>query len=290
MPLIFRIKKARTFLMTIPHSDIEALISVLRDAAQHEILPRFRALSADDIATKSAHDDLVTEADTGAERRISEALRAMYPHALVLGEEAISAEPALRAQIPDADLCFITDPVDGTWNFVHGLATYGVILASTRQAHPVFGALYDPGLDDVILATEDGPAEWRRPGHAPAILRISPDPIPGLTGYLPLSLLPQDKKARMAATFADFHRVLNLRCSCHEFRMMAQGHVDFLLSAGLTPWDHAAGALIVARAGGIVRMLDGTEYRADVTDGYLLCARSEKVWADLAHRLRFLLD
>ncbi|KNG94209.1 inositol monophosphatase family protein [Pseudaestuariivita atlantica] len=276
--------------MPITDAETPRLLSILREAARAEILPRFRALEASQIDTKTTHDDLVTEADTGAERAITAALQAAWPEAVVMGEEAISADPALRDRLPDADLAFVIDPVDGTWNFAHGLATYGVILSANVRAQPVFGALYDPNFDDAITASADGPATYVTADGRTRELTIDPTPIPGLTGFLPLNLLPEDKRAAMAATYPGFNRVLNLRCSCHEFRLMAQGHVDFMLSARLTPWDHAAGALIVARAGGVARMLDGSAYRADLRSGYLLCARSEEVWQDVAGRLEFLLD
>ncbi len=274
--------------MTYTSQDTAQFLSILRTAAQDEILPRFRSLAAGDIAVKTAHDDLVTQADTRAERAITTALRSAYPSALVMGEEAISDDPALRDALPDAAQAFVIDPVDGTWNFASGMAIYGVILAAMSHAKPTFGALYDPSFDDAITATADGPALYHAADGSERVLTMDPAPTPGLTGFLPLALLPEEKRAPMAATFPGFNRVLNLRCSCHEFRLMAQGHVDFMLSYRLTPWDHAAGALIVAQAGGVARMLDGGAYRADLRDGALLCARSEDVWQDVAARMSFL--
>ncbi|MGR3503403.1 inositol monophosphatase family protein [Pseudaestuariivita sp.] len=276
--------------MTFTDTDLDDLLAILRQASRDEILPRFRQLAPSDISAKSAHDDLVTEADIRAEKAITAALRDRHPDALVIGEEAIAARPSLRNQLTDAKLAFVVDPVDGTWNFARGLATFGVILSANRLAEPVLGALYDPLFDDAICALEDGPAVYIRKDRTRDTLRLDPAPSPGLTGFLPLNLLPEDKRPAMAAVYPSVNRVLNLRCSCHEFRQMALGHVDFMLSARLTPWDHAAGALIVARAGGVVRMLEGAAYRSDVCDGYLLCARSEEVWHDIAGRLSFLLD
>jgi len=72
-----------------------------------------------------------------------------------------------------------------------------------------------------------------------------------------------------------------LRCSCHEYRLLAQGAAEFVLSDRLNPWDHAAGVLICQRAGGVARMLDGRAYDTSITDGVLLCAGSEAAWTIL---------
>ena len=63
----------------------DRLIDIVRAAARQEILPRFRALSPDAISTKSSPHDLVTEADLGAERFMTEAIRSAFPDALVVG-------------------------------------------------------------------------------------------------------------------------------------------------------------------------------------------------------------
>jgi fructose-1,6-bisphosphatase/inositol monophosphatase family enzyme len=68
------------------------------------------------------------------------------------------------------------------------------------------------------------------------------------------------------------------------------GHVDFVLCSNLTPWDHAAGALIVQRAGGHVACLDGSEYRAQMRDGYLLCASDAATWGRVRDAMSFLLE
>ena len=72
--------------------------------------------------------------------------------------------------------------------------------------------------------------------------------------------------------------------------MLAQGHVDFVLSGRLTPWDHAAGALVVQQAGGVSTMLDGSIYSATQRNGYLLSALNASTWSEIQQALSFLLD
>ena len=118
-------------------------------------MPRFRALSEADINTKSAPDDLVTAADLAAEALITAQLGRAFPAALILGEEAVAANPSLRDQLADAEMAIIIDPVDGTWNYARGLALFGVILAVTRYGVPIYGLLYDPVIDDWIVSSEN---------------------------------------------------------------------------------------------------------------------------------------
>ncbi len=271
-----------TLTCPLNRDDKDWLIAQVREVAQTEIMPRFRHLSADQIASKSAPDDLVTEADLRSEDCLTGRISARFPDALVIGEEAVAANPAVLADLAGAELAFVLDPVDGTWNFAHGLAVFGVILAVTQFGKPVFGLLYDPVLQDWVEASTGQGAMFQNRAIPPSKGATPP------TGYIPLFLFTKEQQHQLAATFPEFRRVLSLRCSCHEYRMLAQGHVDFCVSAKLNPWDHLAGALAVQEAGGVARMLDGRDYDAHISDGVLICAVDEPTWADVAARIAFL--
>jgi fructose-1,6-bisphosphatase/inositol monophosphatase family enzyme len=267
------------------------IVNIVRRAARAEILPRFRQLSSSDIRTKSRADDLVTEADTRAEAMIARALQIAFPSALIIGEEAVADKPELLDGIADAQLAFHIDPVDGTWNFAHGLAIFGVIVAATRYGKPVFGLIYDPIADDWAIADEEMTPQLQRPfGAARDLKASSGKPLEELSGIVPLHMFPKDKQDQLAATLPSFGRVNSLRCSAQEYRMLAQGHVDFSLSAMLHPWDHAAGALIAARAGAHVEMLEGGEYSAASQTGHLLIAPDKPTWSKLKKKFSFLID
>ncbi len=268
-----------------------SLINLVRRAAKAEILPRFRNLGADDVATKSSAHDLVTEADTGAEAMMARGIQAMFPHALVVGEEAATVDAKLKEKIGEAELAFIIDPVDGTWNFVNGLGVFGVILSITRFGKPVFGLLYDPLADDWITAEEDSPAEFTRAIGTTRPLRVSEGGELGdLSGFTHYNYLPQDAKPGVAGALPGLGRAMSLQCSCHEYRILARGGADFLFSGTLNPWDHAAGVLILQRAGGVVRMLNGDDYTAMANQGYILAAPNEATWSKLRDHFAFLLE
>lgn len=265
------------------------LVAAVREAARDRILPRFRALSPDDVHAKSGPADLVTRADTEAEADITAAIRAAWPEAEVLGEEAVAADHALRARMGEAEWSVVIDPVDGTWNFAKGLPLFGSMVSVLHRGIPVWGMLYDPVGDDWIEATSDAPATFARAEDRHAIATSGEARARRLNGYVPMGLFKRDTQLRLAQDLVDFARATSLRCACHEYRMLAQGSVEFLLSGPVPhPWDHAAGALCVSRAGGVVRFLDGEPYDAHRRKGVLLAAASEAVWDDLARRFAYL--
>ena len=260
-------------------SDIEqALVQIVRGAARSEIMPRFRRLTEDAVSSKTAPDDLVTEADLNAETAIAAGVRTLLPEAAIIGEEAVEANASLLDQIGVAPLSVIVDPVDGTWNFAKGLTTFGVILAVAVRGETVFGLLYDPVMDDWIETRRGGGTWYVTADGVRRQLLFSGDATDELTGFVPLFNFPKSIRLRLVGDIPGFRRIWSVRCSCHEYRTMASGDADYTVSNALKPWDHAAGALAVAEAGGAVGLLDGRPYRPSITSGgYLVTARSAAI-------------
>ena len=268
----------------IDSGDHASLSELLRKVAAAEILPRFRALGEGEIAAKSAPADLVTEADLRAEEALTDALRIRWPDALIVGEEAAETDASLVPAIPNAARAVVLDPVDGTWNFAAGLACFATMLAVVERGETVLGLIHDPVLGDTAVADRSGARIVDARGERP--LRCSSETDPArMAGFLPLHLAPRAARAPLALAMAGFARVTSLHCSAWEYRLLAAGRVEFVLSTHLKPWDHLAGALLVRQAGGVVRTLAGEDYRAGVTRGPLLAAASEDAWQVVAARL-----
>ena len=273
--------------MIFPNGVEADLIASLRQVAAEEILPRFRSLREGDIATKSRMDDLVTIADREAERRLTDVAARLLPGVVVVGEEAVSEDPTLRDAI-DTSTCLIVDPVDGTWNFANGLATFGVILSLSHEGQTVWGMIYDPIGDDWVVATRGQGARFVRADGSETDLRFADQPAPAAEaaiGYVHSYLFKGDEKRRLFSRLPEFHKTDALRCSAHEYRLLARGIVDFCVSPILNPWDHAAGCLIVEEAGGVARMLGGEPYRPTLRAGRLVVASSEAAWSIVAETI-----
>ncbi|SNY51261.1 fructose-1,6-bisphosphatase [Pseudooceanicola antarcticus] len=239
--------------MPLTDDMITAFIEAVREVARDEILPRFRNLSPSAVEAKTGPMDLVTEADRAAEARLTEVARELLPGCLVVGEEAVEEDGSILEAFRSAELAVVIDPVDGTWNFASGVACFGVILAVVERGETIFGLLYDPVMDDWIMATRGGGAWFCRPGRAPERLS-GPAPLPRdqIHAFVPLNLYPRPQRAAIAALSEDYGRALTLRCSCHEYRLMATGHAALMISPMVKPWDHAAGVLVVQECGGKV--------------------------------------
>ncbi len=264
---------------TLTRAQQTSLVNLVRRAAKTEILPRFRNLSAHHFDTKSGPQDLVTEADTAAEAMIARGILRLFPNAVVIGEEAAAADPSLRHKAAEAELAFIIDPVDGTWNFAKGVPLFGVILAATRFGRPVFGLLYDPMVDDWVISDDQSQTRIAGTGRTETSAHVSVGgALSDLSGNMHFYLMPKETQAKLAPVLPEFARASSMRCSCHEYRVMAQGGVDFTLSGILNPWDHAAGVLLCQRAGGVAKMLDGRDYDISIEEGYILCAPNQDTW------------
>ncbi len=95
-------------------------------------MPSFRSLRPEDIHSKDTPgdpDDLVTIVDKAAERYLIDALSEVVPGAAFIGEEAVSDNPALVNALSARAPAWLIDPIDGTKNFAHGNADFGVMLA-----------------------------------------------------------------------------------------------------------------------------------------------------------------
>ena len=144
-------------------ADMDWLAALLQEAGTTEIMPRFRNLDEGAVRHKTSADDLVTEADVNAERMITEALLAKFPGSLVIGEEAVSDNPALLDNWTKSDKrAFVVDPIDGTFNFASGVASFGVMLGIVEAGETVAGIIHDPVGQDWIMAQKGAGALLRR--------------------------------------------------------------------------------------------------------------------------------
>lgn len=263
----------------VGETELAAILSDLRDAAVREILPRFLKLGTGAIRTKTAPDDVVTDADIGAERMLSEAFAQRFPGAVIVGEEAVAADPGLLDELGKAELVVVIDPVDGTWNFAHGLPVFGSMMAVIAEGITVAGVIHYPLTGDYIAAIR-GQGAWHIGADgARTNLRVAaPVPISRMAGLVPLPQMPPNERALVAPRVAAFAQTTTYRCSAYEYRLLVQAAIHFSLNAHLQPWDHAAGQLIHTEAGGYSAVLPGIAYHPGMTNGRLLLAPDKASW------------
>lgn len=257
---------------------LSALMGVMAKVAAAEVLPRFRAVLSESARAKTAPDDLVTDADIAAERALGVALAALLPGVVMVGEEAVSADPAVLDRLSGDALVAVVDPVDGTWNFAHGLPIFGVILALVQGGRTLAGVIHYPVTGDFIAA-RPGAGAWHvaTDGTRTRLSVASPAPVAELSGFIAPRRMAGAEQYALAAL--QFRATQTLRCSAWEYRAICPGAMGFTLTEGLMPWDHAAGVLIHAEAGGYSSLPDGQRYHPGLTAGNLLLAPDAATWA-----------
>lgn len=265
---------------------IDWLATLLQETAVAEIMPRFRKLEASDIRQKTSTIDLVTEADVNAERVITARLRERYPDALVVGEEAYAADPTTLTGLAQADLAFVIDPVDGTMNFASGMPLFGVMLAVVVKGETVAGIIHDPVGNDFVIGVKGAGSHIRHTDSRVTPCRVArPAPLSAMSGAVSWHYTNEPERSLLARNCAKMHAHFNYRCAAHEYRLLATGDAHFLVYMKLMPWDHLAGTLIHAEAGGYSALLDGKPYTPSVLGGGLIIAPDRDSWDEIRSAL-----
>lgn len=249
--------------------DPEKVAAVIVEAAEKHIVPRYRQLREGEVSSKSGPNDLVTVADRETEEALDRALGKMYPGAVVLGEEGVSAgTKTLDALQRDDAVVFVADPVDGTWNFVHGKPEFCVMLACVAGGEVRHGWIYDV-LTKKMMVAEKGAGVFFG-GEKLAVAPARPEAE--LTGHAGKKYFPAPMRPHLDGYKPRVKQLFTLSCAGHEYLRIASGRADFGIYSRIRPWDHLAGTLAVREAGGQVAKWDGTPYTPKDDFGGLVVA------------------
>lgn len=199
--------------------------------------------------TSKGHNDFVSEVDQQAEQEIIQIIRKAYPGHAILAEES--------GEQGESEYQWIIDPLDGTTNFLHGFPQFAVSIAVKYRGRIEHGVVYDPLRQELFSATrgEGAQLDGRR-------LRVSK------TASLETALIgtgfPFKNTAWLDAYLGMFKALLpktaGLRrpgSAALDLAYVAAGRLDGFWEIGLSPWDMAAGVLLIQEAGGLVSDIGG---------------------------------
>ncbi len=220
---------------------------------------------------RKQQNDFVSEVDDAAEEAIISTLRDAYPDHGFLGEESGYKDR-------DAEYLWVIDPLDGTTNFLHGLPQYCVSIGLLHKGVPQQAVVFDPNRNELFTATR-GVGAYLNDRR----IRVS------RTDKIEEALLGTGFPFKEMANLEEYVRMLkNAMRTCSGVRRpgaaaldlawVACGRYDGFWEIGLSPWDMAAGALLVREAGGLVGDLEGNEGFLD--KGRIVAANS-KLFASL---------
>jgi myo-inositol-1(or 4)-monophosphatase len=221
-------------------------------------------------------NDFVSEVDHAAEEAIIGVLRDAYPAHGFLAEE--SGEKNARA-----DYVWVIDPLDGTTNFLHGFPQYCVSIALLHKSVPQQAVVLDPTRNELFTATRGSGAflndrriRVSRADRLEAALVGTGFPfrqIDNLERYVTML------KTMMRGTAG----IRRAGAAALDLAWVAAGRMDAFWEIGLSPWDMAAGALLVREAGGLVGDFDGDDKYLDKGE---IVAANAKVFAAMLAALK----
>lgn len=200
--------------------------------------------------------NLVTEVDVASEQLIVETIRAAFP------DHAFFAEETSERASLDAPALWVIDPLDGTTNYAHGYPIFCVSIAFLRHGRPELGVVYQPVLDELFIA-ERGVGAFLN-GE-----RIRVSEHRELRSALLATGFPYDRERRREALAAFARFTLSARAvrrdgsAALNLAYVAAGRFDGFWEQELSPWDTAAGVLLVEEAGGVVTDYAGQPYRLE---------------------------
>lgn len=237
---------------------------IMRDARRN---CKNSELSAEDVTDKDtthAQVNFVTVYDRKVQNFLIEKLQKALPEAVFLAEE----DDADRTD-PKAGLCFVIDPIDGTANFIRGLSCSAVSVALLAEGIPVLGAVYQPYAGELFLAVKGEGTLLYHMGNPPERVFASNRPMKEAVAVLGTSPYYKDELGETTVNLFKncLYHAADVRRSgsaAYDFCNIAMGRTDLFCEARLSPWDYAAGSLIVTEAGGRVSCLDGSPLRFDI--------------------------
>jgi myo-inositol-1(or 4)-monophosphatase len=220
-------------------------------------------------------NDFVSEIDTQAEREIIDTVHRRYPQHGFLAEE--SGQSGV-----DSEFVWIIDPLDGTTNFLHGYPQFAVSIGVQRRGRMEHAVVYDPMRQELFTASRGEGAQLD--GKK---IRVSPHI--GLERALIGTGFPyranlhwlDSYMAMLKAVMQSTAGVRRPGAAALDLAYVAAGRLDAFWELGLSPWDTAAGTLLITEAGGMVGRLNGGEYKneGDIVVG------TPKVYAPLLELL-----
>lgn len=222
---------------------VEQVVSSAIRAGQYALAQRAN-LQRKQVESKGEHN-FVSHIDRQCEQMLVTDLSAIVPEAGFIAEEGTGSPK-------NNGLNWVVDPLDGTTNYIHGIAPHAVSIALIEQQTPLLGVIYEPNLDECFWATNQSPAFLNG-------VRINVSNTPNVHDALVATGFPYYDYSRLGAFMQSMehlmrhsHGLRRLGSAATDLAYVAAGRFDAFYEYGLSPWDVAAGAIIVQQAGGLV--------------------------------------
>jgi myo-inositol-1(or 4)-monophosphatase len=202
--------------------------------------------------------NLVTDVDKLSEEMITSSIRSMFPDHGILTEESKEKRSA-------SEFKWVIDPLDGTTNYAHNLPVYCVSIALEEKGQIILGVVYNPNLDELFVAEKGkGAYLYKGRGSSKSKHKISVSHESQLGKSLLATGFPYDIRTSRVNNlnhFTNFYKkcqaVRRMGAAALDLAYLAMGRFDGFWELKLSPWDMAAGSLLITEAGGKVTDFSG---------------------------------
>lgn len=270
-------------MLTKPQRD--AVDALIRDVGINCITPYFRNLQDGDISFKSSPNDPVSVADKKAEELLQKGLQNIAPGSLFIGEETYAIDPSIIENLTAKDtLVWVTDPIDGTQNFVSGREGFGPMVALLLNGKIISSWMYDV-CAKTMLSAHQGEGVMLDGKLLPP--RSSPPARPwrGTVGWK-IFKSPDIQSLKESGTY---NLLPAMDPSIIAYGKLVQGDLDFIVYKKTACWDHLPGVMMAIETGCVCSRWNGEPFETTDLDKGLIVARSpeilEQVRMDIATQL-----
>ncbi|MEL7142128.1 MAG: inositol monophosphatase family protein [Cyanobacteria bacterium J06643_4] len=267
--------------MAYSAEDLQRFLDVATEAASAggAVLQHYWG-NLSNIQQKGRPGDLVTEADKAAEKEVLAVLNRHLPDHAILAEES---GMSLKTEGTETDgLLWAVDPLDGTTNYTHQYPFCGCSVGLLIDGKPAVGAIFDPVHNHLFRAAKGLGATCNREP-------ISVSSTDALADSLLVTGFAYDRRETIDNNYAEFCHLTHLTrgvrrggAASIDLAYVACGRLDGYWERGLSPWDLAAGVILVEEAGGNVSAYDESPF--DIRSGRLL-ATNHKIHSELSSAL-----
>lgn len=247
-------------------TELTSFAVALARASEAEILPYFRSNSA--IATKPHIEwDPVTEGDKAGERIIRKMIEERFPDHGINGEE-------YGIKQGKSGFTWVLDPIDGTRSFVCGMPIWATLIGLYFEGKPVVGVMNQPFVGDMFYGNPHGAWNNYRGSIAPISTRKDVGLANAVAGTTAPELFRTERDQKSLQALRKSVRLLRYGGDAYFYAVLAAGHLDLALDAGLHAYDIAALIPIIVGAGGAVGSWSGS---VPAEGGNVICAGSERL-------------
>lgn len=239
-------------MLKINSDDISALrdtIHTMADAARVETLRYFRQTSIDVENKDTSGFDPVTQADRAAEKAMRDVLSKLRPQDAILGEE-------YGAQDGSSGLTWVLDPIDGTRAYINGCPTWGVLIGLSTSEGPILGLVDQPYIGERFIGGF-GQSELINRFGTTTLKTSQTETLADAKLFTTFPEVGTSQERTGFEVVRDKVKLTRYGMDCYAYALLAGGHTDLVIEAGLNAYDIQGPIAVIEAAGGVVTNWSG---------------------------------